>query len=148
LGISGVEGKGNGVQLALSKDSLAKTKDILKKCGNDDNKCFNDVYNLIQGTELQFDSKVERRTLLAKVSKTIKWNKGTPIALFILVTDYLRLSWKEKSGELDNGGFNFPAIIASQADEAAKATAVTVSAGGKAFATHKPPPQPPTPVQG
>jgi hypothetical protein len=147
MGISGVEGKGKGLQFALSKDTLAKTKDVLTKCGQDDNKCINDVYNLLQGTELQLDSKLERRGQIAYYWRELHFGKVTSGAFFAATSYFLLASWKAKWAEHD-GGINFPSIIAAQAAAAATAKAVTVSAGGKAIATHTPPPPPPTPVAG
>lgn len=104
---------------------------VLDGCGEIDNQCYQDVNEILNSADLEIDGSVNRRGLVALLSKTFKAFVG----VFLDITSILITNWKIRQQEVQEEGLWLPDAKASDAGAVASATEITVSAGGALVVT-------------
>ncbi|KAI0004056.1 hypothetical protein F4779DRAFT_630464 [Xylariaceae sp. FL0662B] len=135
--------EGDGYDVVLSPDAKAKIHGILEGCGKTDNKCYQEVREVLQSSNLEIDSQLNRRGFAQLLSKTFK----KVAFVFSMITSHLISNWHVRHGEVGELGLFVPAAKASEASVFATASKILVSAQGSAVATITPTPDP-TKLQG
>jgi hypothetical protein len=132
--ISGKEG--DGFDIALSPDAEAKVRGVLEACVVPDQKCYEDVNNVLVSADLEYDAQLERRGIIALLSKTAKKSGW----VFFMMWRILDLRWRLKHNDEGKKLF-IPEAKASEAGNAITSTEIVVSASGTAI-TVTPAPEP------
>ncbi|KAH7333207.1 hypothetical protein BKA65DRAFT_596796 [Rhexocercosporidium sp. MPI-PUGE-AT-0058] len=130
----------DGYDVSLSADTRNKVRGVLDGCGEQvDDKCYQDVVRVLESSELQIDSQLDRRHfghMLSKTFRGVSARVGGIAAFFLHVSKVLLSQWHIKhSDEEFSKSLFLPHSKVSTVTVLATATTIVVSADGQAIVT-------------